>query len=52
EPLRAGARNTTLLEVLDITMTPISPAAPAAWCFLPLRRPAAIDQRLDACRCW
>ena len=48
EPLRAGARHTTLLEVLDTTMTPMGARLLRRMVLSPLRDPAAIDQRLDA----
>ena len=48
EPLRAGARNTTLLEVLDTTMTPMGARLLRRMVLSPLRDPAAIDERLDA----
>ncbi|MFN8647758.1 MAG: DNA mismatch repair protein MutS [Gemmatimonadales bacterium] len=48
EPLRAGARNTTLLEVLDTTMTPMGARWLRRLVLSPLRDPAAIDERLDA----
>jgi DNA mismatch repair protein MutS len=48
DPLRAGARGTTLLEVLDSTMTPMGARRLRAWLLSPLRDPEAIRQRLDA----
>ncbi len=48
EPLRAGARGVTLLEVLDRTLTPMGARLLRAWLLSPLRDVAAIDRRLDA----
>ncbi len=48
EPLRAGARGTTLLEVLDTTMTPMGARLLRRWLLSPLREPEAIGERLDA----
>lgn len=48
EPLRAGARGVTLLEVLDTTMTPMGARLLRQWILSPLRHPAAIATRLDA----
>jgi len=48
EPLRAGARGTTLLEVLDTTMTPMGARLLRRWVLSPLREPEAITERLDA----
>ncbi len=48
EPLRAGARNTTLLEVLDTTMTPMGARLLRRWMLSPLREPEPINERLDA----
>jgi len=48
EPLRAGARGTTLFEALDSTMTPMGARLLRQWLLAPLREPAAIDERLDA----
>ncbi|MEO8138125.1 MAG: DNA mismatch repair protein MutS [Gemmatimonadota bacterium] len=48
EPLRAGAKGTTLLEVLDSTMTPMGARLLRRWLLSPLSEPAAINQRLDA----
>jgi DNA mismatch repair protein MutS len=48
EPLRAGARGTTLLEVLDRTVTPMGARLLRHWVLSPLRDQAAIDRRLDA----
>ncbi|HXG43454.1 MAG TPA: DNA mismatch repair protein MutS [Gemmatimonadales bacterium] len=48
EPLRAGARGTTLLEALDLTMTPPGARLLRRWLLSPLRDPAAINRRLDA----
>jgi DNA mismatch repair protein MutS len=48
EPLRTGARNTTLLETLDRTLTPMGARLLRQWVLSPLREPAAITERLDA----
>jgi DNA mismatch repair protein MutS len=48
EPLRAGARGTTLLEVMDTTMTPMGARLLRRWMLSPLREPDAINERLDA----
>ena len=51
EPLRpapAGAAGTTLLAVLDRTMTPMGARLLRAWLLAPLVDPAAITTRLDA----
>ncbi len=48
EPLRAGARNSTLLEAIDCTLTPMGGRLLRHWLLSPLREPAAIDDRLDA----
>ena len=48
EPLRAGASGTTLLEVLDRTMTPMGARLLRRWLLAPLVDPAAINARLDA----
>ena len=48
EPLRAGARGTTLLEVLDVTATPMGGRLLRQWLLSPLRNPAEIGRRLDA----
>lgn len=48
EPLRAGARGVTLLEALDVTRTPMGARLLRQWVLSPLRRPAAINARLDA----
>lgn len=48
EPLRIGARGTTLLEVLDGTMTPMGARLLRRWLLSPLREPEAIAERLDA----
>jgi DNA mismatch repair protein MutS len=48
EPLRLGARGTTLLEILDTTMTPMGARLLRTWVLSPLREPEAIDERLDA----
>ncbi|MDZ4864525.1 MAG: DNA mismatch repair protein MutS [Gemmatimonadota bacterium] len=48
EPLRAGARGTTLLESLDLTLTPMGARLLRQWVLSPLREPADITKRLDA----
>jgi DNA mismatch repair protein MutS len=48
EPLRLGARGTTLLEVLDSTMTPMGARLLRHWVLSPLRGPEEINARLDA----
>lgn len=48
EPLSPGARGTTLLEVLDSTMTPMGARLLRHWLLSPLSEPAAIQERLDA----
>jgi DNA mismatch repair protein MutS len=48
EPLRAGARGVTLLEVLDTTVTPMGARLLRRWLLSPLREPEAIAARLDA----
>jgi DNA mismatch repair protein MutS len=48
EPLRAGAKGVTLLEVIDATVTPMGSRLLRNWVLSPLRDPAAIDRRLDA----
>ncbi len=48
EPLRAGAKGTTLLEVIDTTLTAPGARLLRQWVLSPLRLPAAINQRLDA----
>jgi DNA mismatch repair protein MutS len=48
EPLRAGARGCTLLEIIDATVTPMGGRLLRQWLLSPLRDPVAIDYRLDA----
>jgi DNA mismatch repair protein MutS len=48
EPLRAGARGCTLLEIIDATVTPMGERLLRQWLLSPLRDPAAIEARLDA----
>ncbi len=48
EPLRAGVRGSTLLEVVDATLTPMGGRLLRQWMLSPLRDPAAINARLDA----
>src|SRR6266446_3106897 len=48
EPLRAGAEGATLLEVIDLTLTPMGGRLLRRWLLAPLVDPAAINPRLDA----
>jgi DNA mismatch repair protein MutS len=48
EPLRAGARGTTLLETIDGTLTPMGARLLHQWLLSPLREPSLIVERLDA----
>jgi DNA mismatch repair protein MutS len=48
EPLRAGTKDATLLEVLDATITPMGGRLLRQWLLSPLSDPAAIERRLDA----
>src|SRR5207249_8540698 len=48
EPLRAGARGVTVLEVLDRTVTPMGARLLRQWLLSPLSDPAEITRRLDA----
>jgi DNA mismatch repair protein MutS len=48
EPLRAGARGATLLEVLDCTLTPMGARLLRAWLLSPLQDCDEIERRLDA----
>ncbi|HEX5387784.1 MAG TPA: DNA mismatch repair protein MutS [Gemmatimonadales bacterium] len=48
EPLSAGARNSTLLEAIDGTVTPMGARLLRAWLLSPLRATEAIARRLDA----
>ena len=48
EPLRAGAVGTTLLEVIDGTMTPMGARLLRRWLLAPLVESDAINARLDA----
>jgi DNA mismatch repair protein MutS len=48
EPLRAGARGVTLLEVIDRTVTPMGARLLRSWVLSPLSDPAEINGRLDA----
>ena len=48
EPLRAGSRGSTLLEVIDATVTSMGGRLLRQWLLSPLRDPAAINARLDA----
>ena len=47
EPLRAGTPGSTLLEVIDATLTPMGGRLLRRWLLSPLRDPAAINARLD-----
>ena len=48
EPLRAGAKGVTLLEIIDRTVTPMGARLLRSWLLSPLRTPDAIAERLDA----
>jgi DNA mismatch repair protein MutS len=48
EPLRAGAKGVTVLEVLDRTVTPMGARLLRQWLLSPLRDPGEISHRLDA----
>ena len=48
EPLRAGTRGATLLEAIDVTVTPMGGRMLRQWVLSPLCDPAAISQRQDA----
>ncbi|HXH63477.1 MAG TPA: DNA mismatch repair protein MutS, partial [Gemmatimonadales bacterium] len=48
EPLRPGVPGTTLLEVLDRTVTPLGARLLRRWLLAPLIDPVAINARLDA----
>jgi DNA mismatch repair protein MutS len=48
EPLRAGARGTTLLETIDATVTPMGARLLRQWVLSPLCDAGEIDRRLDA----
>ncbi len=48
EPLRAGAKGTTLIDVLDRTLTPMGARLLRQWVLSPLRDPARIGARHDA----
>lgn len=48
EPLRAGVRGCTLLEIIDATLTPMGGRLLRQWLLSPLRDPAAVNARLDA----
>jgi DNA mismatch repair protein MutS len=48
EPLRAGAKGVTLLEVIDRTVTPMGARLLRSWVLSPLSDPAEINGRLDA----
>jgi len=48
EPLRAGAKGVTLLEVIDRTVTPMGARLLRRWVLSPLSDPTEINRRLDA----
>jgi DNA mismatch repair protein MutS len=48
EPLRAGARGSTLLESIDCSVTPMGARLLRRWLLSPLCDRSAIDNRLDA----
>jgi len=48
EPLRPGATGTTLLEVLDRTLTPMGARLLRRWLLAPLVDAASVNRRLDA----
>jgi DNA mismatch repair protein MutS len=48
EPLRAGARNATLIEAIDETLTPMGGRLLRQWVLSPLDDVALIERRLDA----
>jgi DNA mismatch repair protein MutS len=48
EPLRAGARDSTLLDTIDCTVTPMGARLLRRWLLSPLCERVAIEQRLDA----
>jgi len=48
EPLRAGAKGVTLLEVIDRTVTPMGARLLRRWILSPLSNPVEITARLDA----
>ena len=48
EPLRPGATGTTLLEVLDRTLTPMGARLLRRWLLAPLVEADAVNRRLDA----
>ncbi len=48
EPLRAGVKGVTLLEVIDATVTPMGARALRQWLLSPLCNPDTINARLDA----
>ena len=48
EPLRAGAKGVTLLEVVDRTVTPMGARLLRRWILSPLSNPAEITRRLEA----
>lgn len=47
EPLRAGAEGSTLLDVIDRTLTPMGGRLLRRWLLAPLVDPVAIEARLD-----
>jgi DNA mismatch repair protein MutS len=48
EPLRSGARGSTLLETIDATLTPMGARLLRHWMLSPLRQADDINERLDA----
>ena len=48
DPLGAGVPGCTLLETLDVTVTPMGGRLLRRWLLSPLRDPAAIEARLDS----
>jgi DNA mismatch repair ATPase MutS len=48
EPLRAGAKGVTLLEVVDRTVTPMGARLLRRWILSPLSNPVEITRRLEA----
>jgi DNA mismatch repair protein MutS len=48
EPLRGGTRGATLLETIDLTLTPMGARLIRQWLLSPLRDSATIGRRLDA----
>jgi DNA mismatch repair protein MutS len=48
DPLQPGAPGSTLIEILDATVTPMGGRLLRQWLLSPLQDPAAINRRLDA----